>query len=121
MPTYNVTVSIKEDGQELPGFPVSKSLTVTESGGRASISRPDSASYTELPLSDLGQIELLYVEASQISSLRFNDQSDGGLPLGASGFLLLCNCAIPTGASNKASLQTNTGSAATVVVVAGGS
>lgn len=118
--TYVVTLSIKEDGIELPGFPLTSTITAGESKGSAQFSRPDSASFTELPLEELGEINLLFVKPDLASSLRFNDQTDGGLPLNANGYLLAVDCAIPSGASNKAALQTNTGSAATVRQVAGG-
>lgn len=118
--TYTVTLSIKEDGNELVGFPLTKTLTVDESKGSAVFTRPDSASFTDLDLAEIGEVNLLFVNPSLLSSLRFNDQSDGGLPINADGFLLAFNCAIPSGASSKASLQTNTGSAATVRQVAGG-
>ena len=121
MAVFNITISVKEDGQELTGFPITKSVTVLESGGRSSISRPDSASYTELPLTDLGSITVLYVEADQDYTLRFNDQTDAGLPFSANGVFLMVNGNIPSGATNKASLLTNTGSAATVLMASGGS
>lgn len=121
MPTFTITMDIKEDGASLPGFPVTKSVTATESGGKATVSRPDSASFTELPLTDLGGVSILYIEADQAYSLRFEDQSDAGLPMAANGVCLLVNSNISSGATNKAALQTNTGSAATVQVVKAGS
>lgn len=121
MSTFTVTISIKEDGQELPGFPITKSVTTTESKGKATISRPDSASFTELPLTDLGGVSVLYVEADQTYTMRFEDQSDAGLPMSANGAILIVNGNISSGATNKAALQTNTGSAAAVTVVAAGS
>ena len=118
--TYTLTLSLKEDGAELTGFPISATLTVDESKGSAIFTRPDSASYTELDLGEIGEVNLLFVKPSLDSALRFNDQTDGSLPINADGFLLLWNGAIPTGATSKASLQTNTGSIATVRQVAGG-
>lgn len=117
---YTVEITIKEDGVALPGFPVTKTVTCAEAGGLQTFTRASGASYTELPLAELGQIDLLYVEPSQAGDLRFNDQSDGGLDIQADGCCLLVNCAIPSGASNKAALHTETGSAATVKQVSGG-
>ena len=121
MATFTITIDVKEDGQSLPNFPVTKTVTTTESGGKATISRPDSASFTELPLGDLDGISVLYVESSEAYALRFEDQTDAGLPMSANGVCLLVNSNISSGATNKAALQTNTGSASTVQVVAAGS
>lgn len=120
--TYTVTVDIKEDGKRLPSFPVTKSVTPTESGGRQQFSRPDdSGTYTELPLGELAGVSVLFVQADQAVTLRFNDQSDGGVPLAANGLLLLVDGAIPSGAASKASLENASGSAAVVTTVSGGS
>ena len=89
MPTFTVVIDIKEDGASLPGFPKTVSATPLESKGKSTIDRPDSASFTELPLTDLGGVSVLYVEADQAYTLRFEDQSDAGLPMAANGVCLL--------------------------------
>ena len=121
MAIFTVTIDIKEDGASLPSFPITKSVTTIESKGKATIVRPDSASFTELPLGDLGGISVLYVEADQAYALRFEDQSDAGLPISANGLCLLVNSNISSGATNKAALQTNTGNNANVIIVSAGS
>lgn len=119
--TWTVTVTIKEDGVTVPGFPVTKTLATTESAGKQIMARADGAGYVDLPLSELGNVDLLYVESDQALTLRFNDQSDAGIPLDASGLLLAVGISIPSGATSKASADNSSGSAAEVVQVAGGS
>lgn len=119
---YQVTVDIKEDGVRLPGFPVVKSVTVTESKGKQVFSRADATGvYTELPLEELAGVNVLFVQADQAVALRFNDQSDADLPLNQNGILLLVDGGIPSGATNKAALENDSGSATTVTMVSGGS
>lgn len=122
MPVYNVTINITEDGAPLPGFPLVKSKTVTESGGKQTYSRPDAAAtWTELALTDLGQINVLFVQLDQAYNMRFQDQTDEGLDMNANGIILLIDAAIPSGAALKAAVENGSGSAATVTQVAGGS
>lgn len=120
MPTIQVTVDIKEDGQTLPGFPVTKSVTVLESLGRATVERISAAGFPELPLNDLNDINVLYVRANEATTLRFNDQTDQGLPMLADGFLLMVGSDIPDSASSKAGLQNLSGSTATVTTISAG-
>ena len=122
MAVFQVTVDIKEDGVRLPGFPIIKSATVTETKGKQIVNRVSATGvYTELPLAELGAIEVLLVQADEATALRFNDQSDSDLPLKANGLLLLVDSEIPSGATNKAALENDSGSVTTVTVVAGGS
>lgn len=122
MATFQVTIDIKEDGVKLPGFPIVKSVTTTETSGKQSFVRSDASGvYTELPIAELAGVSVLFVQATQATALRFNDQSDSDLPLNANGVLLLVDAAIPSVATNKAAIENASGSDATVVMVAGGS
>jgi hypothetical protein len=122
MAVFQISVDIKEDGVKLPGFPIVKSVTVTESKGKQVFSRPDSSGvYTELPLQELAGVSVLLVQADQAVAFRFNDQSDAFLPISANGLLLLVDAAISSGATNKAALENDSGSAANVTMVSGGS
>lgn len=121
MATITVTVDIKEDGQTLPGFPSTTAIVTNESQGRATFVRASDPAFAELSLGELGDIQVLYVAADQVTSLRFNDQSDAGLPLNPGGYLLMVGGAIPSGATSKAALQNNSGANATVTQIAAGS
>lgn len=122
MPVFNLTINFTEDGQPLPGFPIVQSKSVPESQGKQTISRPDDTGvYTELPLGELGVVSVLYVTADQPVALRFNDQTDGDLPLNAGGIMLLFDGNIPDTATLKAALENDSGSVATVTVISGGS
>ena len=119
---YVVTINITADGQSLPGFPVTKTKTVTEDRGKSSFSRPDAAgTYTDLPVEELAGVGILYVTADQAYTLRFQDQTDEGLPMAASGVCLLIDSGITSGATKKVSLDNSSGSATTVTMIAGGS
>lgn len=122
MPIYQLTVNLTEDGTPLNGFPIVQSKTVAESKGRQTVIRPDAAAtFTELPLTDLGALNVLLIQSDQPTTLRFNDQSDAGIPLNSNAILLLFDSEIPSGATSKASLENASGSNATVVLTAGGS
>ena len=122
MPTIQVTVDIKEDGQTLAGFPLTKQVTVLESAGRQVFTRISQVgSYNDLPLDELAGVSVLFVQADQPTELRFNDQTVSGLPLAASGFMLLVDGAIPDTATVKASLLNASGSDAQVTQVGAGS
>lgn len=120
--SYQVTIDIKQDGSRMPGFPLTKTMSVTESKGKAVIQRADADdTFTELPLQELTSIEVLYVTANEAFNLRINDQSDSHIPMDADGVLLLIGANIPSGASNKVALENESGSTAEVTIVAGGS
>lgn len=121
MPTITLQISLREDGQELPGFPLNQTLSPTEFKGKMTITRPDAAAtFTELPLQDIDTLRLLYVRADQDTTLRFNDQSDAGIPMTANSVLLLFDCNIPNTATSKAAMENASGSNTEAVIVAGG-
>ena len=121
MAVFQLTINLTEDGRQLTGFPIVTSKTVNESKGRQSIKRPDAAAtFTELPLTDLNALNVLVLQADQATTVRFNDQTDAGIPMNANGLLVLFDSEIPTGAALKAALENASGSEATVVVIAGG-
>lgn len=119
---YQITVDIKKDGVREAGFPIVKSVTVSESKGKQSVNRADaSGTYTELPVEELAAVEVLLVQADQAFNLRFNDQSDSDLPIKANGLVLLVDANIPNSATNKVALENQSGSTAVVTIVSGGS
>lgn len=121
MAIFQLTINLTEDGRQLTGFPIVKSKTVNESKGRQSIKRPDAAAtFTELPLTDLNAVNVLVLQSDQDTTVRFNDQSDAGIPLNANAVLVLFDSEIPSGATLKAALENASGSEATVVMIAGG-
>lgn len=121
MPTIQVTVDIKEDGQTLPGFPLTKMVSVLESRGRTQINRTAAPGFNELPLGDLDGVTVLFVQADQDTTLRFNDQTDEGLAISANGYFLMVDGDIPVSATSKASIENDSGSTAQITQVAAGS
>lgn len=121
MSTYVLTIQLTEDGVPLSGFPVQKSLTTTENGGKQVFTRANAdGTFTELPIDELGVINLLYLTGNEAFAVRLNDQSDGEIPINSGGILLLFDCAIPSDATSKAALENDSGNTVTVTMIAGG-
>lgn len=120
MATLKLTISLTEDGSPVPGFPITRSITSTETTGKNTYTRATGGGYVELPLAELGAINVAVVTTDKDISLRFNDQSDGGLPLDANGVLVLATCDIPTGATNKIEADNSSGETATLTSYIGG-
>jgi len=77
MRTFTMTLTITEDGAKLPGFPIVKTINVTESKGYQKINRISAAGFTELPLEDLGNINVLLFSADQDTDFQLNDRPSG--------------------------------------------
>lgn len=120
MALLKLTVSLTENGTPVPGFPITRSLTSSETTGEQTFTRADGGGYIELPLAELGAINALVLTTDQDVALRFNDQTDGSLPLDANGVLVLITSNIPTGATSKISLSNASGSTSTHTAYIGG-
>jgi hypothetical protein len=114
-----VTVLIERDGALLPGFPLVRRLTVDEAQS-ADTEQASSASYVAFPSNQLDTIQLLLIRADQATSIRFNNQSDAGLPLNANGFVIVVDSNIASGIATNCTIQNNSGSTANLKGVACG-
>lgn len=120
MASLKLTVTLTEDGVNVPGFPITRTITSSEVTGKQTFTRATGGGYVELPLTELGAINALVLTTDQDVSLRFNDQTDAGLPLDANGVLVLIGSDIPSGATSKASVSNASGSTATHTAYIGG-
>ena len=120
MATYTVTLNIQTDGVTLTGFPIIKTLTTPEDGGRQVFNRASMAGFVDLPLAELGDVNLLLVDTDQDITLRLNDQSDAGIPIKGNGLFLIVNSNIPGSATSKGSAENQSGNSAQLTQVAGG-
>lgn len=120
MATLQLTVNLTEDGTVVPGFPITRSVTSSETTGKQTFVRATGGGYVELPLAELGAINALVLTTDVDVTLRFNDQTDGGLPLDANGLIVLITSDIPSGASSKISVSNASGGNATHTAYIGG-
>lgn len=120
MASLVLTINLTEDGVTVPGFPLTRTVTSTEVTGKNTYTRASGGGYVELPLAELGAINFAVVTTDQDITIRFNDQSDAGLPLDANGVLVLATCDIPTGATNKIEADNSSGNTANVTSYIGG-
>ena len=120
MATLQLTISLTEDGANVPGFPITRSVTASETTGKQTFTRATGGGYVELPLAELGAINALVMTTDADVTLRFNDQTDGGLPLDANGVIVLITSDIPTGATSKISVDNASGGTSTHTAYIGG-
>jgi len=121
--TLKVTVNIERNGQAIPGFPLVKRLTVDEIQQAAPYEKADDGdgtTFSTLPTTQMAELNFLFITADQKLTFRLDGQSDAGIVLNATGFILLCNTDIDAGASTNAKVNNNTGSTATVTLIGGG-
>jgi len=120
MPVVEVEVHVRVDGQMQPGFPLTRSLTVSQwQGIGVQKSGADGASYVGLPTVDaLTEIDFLILKADQVMGFRFQNQSDAGLVMNASGLMILIDCKLTSGATTNLKVNNNSGSTANVKGIA---
>ena len=120
MSSLVLTVNLTEDGSSVPGFPITRTVTSSEVTGRQTFTRADGGGYVELPISELGAINFCVLTTTEDVTIRFNDQTDQGLPLDSNGVLVLATCDIPSGATNKIEVDNSSGNTATLTAYVGG-
>lgn len=120
MPVLQVTIDIKEDGQPLPGFPLTQQATLGASSGRSSYTRSSTSGFVDLALGELETLNVLFAHVDRAVTLQFNDQSDAGIPLLADGLVLLFGANIPSTAAVLAALENVSGSSVRILQVAAG-
>lgn len=117
---YELTMSLKADGAEVFGQPLTKRLTVDETTGLQTYERATGGGYSTLNITVLETLQLLFVQASQSVTLRLDGQSDAGIVLQANGLLLLMGGTVDAGSSTNATLDNSSGQTAVVKVLGGG-
>lgn len=120
MASLVLTVNLTEDGASVPGFPLSRTITSTEVTGRQTFTRATGGGYVDLPAGELGALNLVILTTDEDVSLRFNDQSDGSIPLDANGIIVMAGVDIPSNATSKGSIDNSSGQTATHTAYIGG-
>lgn len=120
--TLTCTVSIEKNGQQLPGFPVVRRVSVDEMVAFSTEhSSSDGVFSAPSGVTALDSITFFYYTANQITKILFDGNSDGTAPLeiAANGLVVLINPTIDAGASNIL-IENDSGNTALLTGVAGG-
>ena len=120
MPTVEIVVSAKVDGQYVPGFPLTKRIECDEAQ-TFDYEKATGGGYAALPTGELAEIQVLIVRPmSQQVTLRLDAQSDAGIIVNAGGFAILCDVDIDAGAATNATIDNSSSSTTSVRGVAAG-
>ena len=109
----DITVSVKRNGQDVPGFPYRHRVLVDEVQ-TFSYEKADGGGYVSLPIAEVASVSALILTADQALTVRLDGQSDAGIPLTANGLLLVIGGPIDAGASTNATIDNSSGSTAVV-------
>lgn len=127
MPTFEVAVTIKQDGIVVPGFPILRRVEVDEAQSAAVelASAGNTTSWTAVQAALIDTLNFLFVMTDVAATLRLDDQSDAAgrstIPLNAGGMLILIDTTIDSGAgSPNARVNNNSGSTAVIRSFVGG-
>lgn len=121
MASLKLTVSLTEDGVLVPGFPLTRTVTSAETTGKQTFTRASGGGYLELPmLSELADVNFVFLTTTHDVTVRFNDQTDGGLPLDANGVLIIATSDILGSATSQVSVSNASGQTATLTAYCGG-
>lgn len=113
MATIELSMTLRVDGQTVPGFPVIRKVTATETVA-FDYQKASGGGYATLPVSDIASLAALVVRADQAVTVRLDGQSDAGIELNADGLLIILDAVIDAGASTNATISNASGAAATV-------
>lgn len=119
MPTLEAVVILKQDGQILPGYPISRKVTVDETQQFA-VESATGGGYVTLPITSLDQVNALVLQPTQQVTVRFSAQSDQGLILNAGALLVIIDSAIAAAAATNVTANNGSGSTAVLSGLAGG-
>ena len=121
--TLTCTISIEKNGQQLPGFPIVRRVSVDEMVTFAT-ERANADGVFSAPsgLTALDSVTFFYYTADQITKILFDGNSDATAPLeiAANGLVILVNPTIDSGASTNITVENDSGSTALLTGVAGG-
>lgn len=117
---HHITVLYEIDGQLVQGFPLIRRKSTDEVQGPQKFERADGGGFVALPSAEMAELQVLLVKANEQVTLRLDGQSDAGIVINAGGFVLLFDVDIDDGASTNATLDNQSGSTATVELIAGG-
>jgi hypothetical protein len=96
MPSIEVTVQIKKDGQPLPGFPLTRRVEAPDVQTFEYEKQTDGVDTFE-PANvglEVGPAKVLIVQSERQVTLRLVGQSDKGIVLQAGGALIILGCSL---------------------------
>ena len=108
MPILELRVSATLDGNAVSGFPLSRTLTVTEAQS-FNVQLGTAAGAVVLPDNQIQSLQALLVTADQPTSLSLNASAGGTITLAAGGLLLLLDATFAGDQSLTNNRVTNTG------------
>lgn len=123
MPSIEVEVNVKVDGNSLAGYPVVRRLEVNEIAAfdYQQVNQGDTTTFIGVPADILDTIRAIILRVDQPMNLRLNGQSDAGIDLSAGALLVILDALIDAGAgASNASLNNNSGNIAVIRGLAGG-
>lgn len=115
----DVTVTVKRNGRDVPGFPYSKRMLVDEVQ-QFSYEKATGGGYETLPTTQIATIQALILAPDQALTVRLDGQSDAGIALNAGGLLLVLDSTTDAGASTNNTIDNSSGSTANIVGLGAG-
>ena len=119
--TIDITVTVKRDGLDIPGYPVSRRVTVDEVQAfeYEEANDGDTTTFSDIPVGQLTSIQALLLRTDQQVNVRMDGQTDAGILLNAGGILVIIDHTNDSG-SNRLRVNNNSGSTAVLKGIAGG-
>lgn len=119
--TIDITVTVKRDGLDIPGYPVSRRVTVDEvqSFEYEEANDGDTTTFSDIPVAQLTSIQALLLRTDQQVNIRMDGATDAGILLNAGGILVIIDHTNDSG-SNRLRVNNNSGSIAVLKGLAGG-
>ena len=119
--TLEITVSVKRDGADIPGYPVSRRVTVDEiqSFEYEEANDGDTTTFSDIPVGQLSSIQALLLRTDQQVNIRMDGATDAGILLNAGGILVILDHTNDAG-SNRLRVNNNSGNTAVLKGIAGG-
>ncbi len=108
MPSIKVVVDVEVDGVKVPGFPLTRRLSVDEVQhfDYEEAADNDSTTYSTLPTTQLATIQSLVLRPlEQPITLRLDAQSDAGIIINTGGLIVIIDATIDAGASTNATVN----------------
>lgn len=120
MPTLEATLLLKQDGVDVPGFPVTRRLFVvtTESDNDGTLP-PDAAFHPFGGLAPTQNVSFIQT-LDQAVTVRLNGQSDAGIVLNAGGLLLVFGGTLNFGTAGNLTVKNASGITTAIQVLVGG-
>lgn len=118
MPTLEATIILKQDGVDVPGFPITSRMSVLDirSADESFGFGGGFVSFQSWPVVSVVAIQ----SSEQVLTLRLNGQSDAGILVNPGGVVVLFNVGLTDGLTTNVKIQNATTEFAQVKSVFGG-